>query len=193
MWKHKEEEQAEGGAGRSQGSYGVAPGRPEPPRMTAPIGGTANIGRSVLIKGELSGSEDIYLDGTVEGSIELPGNNLSVGPNGRVRAGIRARGVIIEGKVEGDIEASERVELRKTAVLTGSIVTQRVSIEDGAYFKGGVDVKRQAAPPVAAPTTTPQPRADVKRESAPVAVSAAAPGGSGAPLPKPPLAEQKKS
>ena len=67
MWKHKEEEQAEGGAGRTQGSFGVAPGRPEPPRMTAPVGGTANIGRSVLIKGELSGSEDIYLDGTVEG------------------------------------------------------------------------------------------------------------------------------
>ena len=189
MWKHKEEEQAEGGAGRTQGSFGVAPGRPEPPRMTAPVGGTANIGRSVLIKGELSGSEDIYLDGTVEGSIELPANNLAIGPNGRVRAGIRARGVIIEGKVEGDIEASERVELRKTAVLTGSIVTQRVSIEDGAYFKGGVDVKRQAAPPAAAA----QPRHEVKRESAPVAASAAAPSGSGTPLPKAPLAEQKKS
>jgi hypothetical protein len=74
-------------------------------------------------------------------------------------------------------------------VLTGSIVTQRVSIEDGAYFKGGVDVKRQAAPPAAAA----QPRHEVKRESAPVAASAAAPSGSGAPLPKAPLAEQKKS
>ncbi len=188
MWKHKEEEQPEGGAGRAQGSFGVASGRPESPRMTAPVSGTAHIGRSVLIKGELSGSEDLYLDGTVEGSIELPGNNLSVGPNGRVRAGIRARGVVIEGKVEGDIEASERVELRKTAVLTGSIVTQRVSIEDGAYFKGGVDVKRQAAP---APTATQPPRTEVKRES--VAASAAASGGSSAPLPKAPLAEQKKS
>ncbi|HKU21423.1 MAG TPA: polymer-forming cytoskeletal protein [Terriglobales bacterium] len=192
MWKHKEEEQAEGGAGRTQGSYGGAPGRPEPPRMTAPLGGTANIGRSVLIKGELSGSEDIYLDGTVEGSIELPANNLAIGPNGRVRAGIRARGVIIEGKVEGDIEASERVELRKTAVLTGSIVTQRVSIEDGAYFKGGVDVKRQAAPPAPAQTAA-QPRHEVKREGAPVAASAAAPAGSSSSLPKAPLAEQKKS
>jgi cytoskeletal protein CcmA (bactofilin family) len=190
MWKRKEDEEAEGSVARAQSSSG--PGRSEPPRMTAPVGGTAHIGRSVLIKGELSGSEDLYVDGTVEGNIELPGSNLMVGPNGRVRAGIRARGVIIEGKVDGDIEATERVELRKTAVLMGSIVTQRVSIEDGAYFKGGVDVKRQAATPQAQPAAA-QPRADVKRENAAVAASAAAPAGSSVALPKPPLAEQKKS
>ena len=189
MWKRKEDEEAEAGAGRTQSSFA---GAPQAPRMTAPVGGTAHIGRSVLIKGELSGSEDLYLDGTVEGSIELPGNNLMVGPNGRVRAGIRARGVIIEGKVDGDIEASERVELRKTAVLTGSIVTQRVSIEDGAYFKGGVDVKRQAAQPAVA-----QPRPEVKPVAASVAPAANAnsvPAASGSPAtPKAPLAEQKKS
>jgi cytoskeletal protein CcmA (bactofilin family) len=188
MWKRKEDEEAEGPVTRAQSSSG----RPEPPRMTAPVSGSAHIGRSVFIKGELSGSEDLYIDGNVEGNIELPGSNLMVGPNGRVRAGIRARGVIIEGKVDGDIEATERVELRKTAVLMGSIVTQRVSIEDGAYFKGGVDVKRQAAPP---PQQQPaaQPRPEVKRESPPVAASAAAPGGSTSALPKPPLVEQKKS
>lgn len=184
MWKRKEDEEAEAGAARAQGSFA---GAPPAPRMTAPVGGTAHIGRSVLIKGELSGSEDLYLDGTVEGNIELPGNNLMVGPNGRVRAGIRASGVIIEGKVDGDIEASERVELRKTAVLTGSIVTQRVSIEDGAYFKGGVDVKRQAA----------QPRPEAKPVAAPTAPPAtgsAVPSASGSPAPpKPPLVEQKKS
>ncbi len=187
MWKRKEEEEAEAAAARAQSSF--APGRPEPPRMTAPVSGTAHIGRSVVIKGELSGSEDLYIDGNVEGNIELPGSNLMVGPNGRVRAGIHARGVIIEGKVDGDIEATERVELRKTAVLMGSIVTQRVSIEDGAYFKGGVDVKRQAAPAAQQPAV--QPRPEVK--SAPVAASAAAPAGSTAGLPKPPLAEPKKS
>ncbi|HKW24251.1 MAG TPA: polymer-forming cytoskeletal protein [Terriglobales bacterium] len=186
MWKRKEEEEAEGSVTRAQSNSG--PGRPESPRMTAPVSGSAHIGRSVFIKGELSGSEDLYIDGNVEGNIELPGSNLMVGPNGRVRAGIRARGVIIEGKVDGDIEATERVELRKTAVLMGSIVTQRVSIEDGAYFKGGVDVKRQAAPP-----PQQQPRTELKRESAPVAASAAAPGGSTSALPKPPLVEQKKS
>ena len=190
MWKRKEEEEAEASAARAQSSFG--PGRPESPRMTAPVSGTAHIGPSVAIKGELSGSEDLYIDGHVEGNIELPGSNLMVGPNGRVRAGIRARGVIIEGKVDGDIEATERVELRKTAVLMGSIVTQRVSIEDGAYFKGGVDVKRQAAPlPQQQPAA--QPRPEVKRESAPAAASAAAPAGSTAALPKSPFAEQKKS
>ena len=188
MWKRKEEEEAEASAARAQSSFG--PGRPESPRMTAPVSGTAHIGRSVAIKGELSGSEDLYVDGNVEGNIELPGSNLMVGPNGRVRAGIRARAVIIEGKVDGDIEATERVELRKTAVLMGSIVTQRVSIEDGAYFKGGVDVKRQAA---AQQQPAAQPRPEVKRESAPVAASAAAQAGGTVALPKPPLAEQKKS
>ena len=193
MWKRKEDEEAEL-TGRAQGSLTApAQGRPESPRMTAPVGGTAHIGRSVLIKGELSGSEDLYVDGTVEGNIELPGSNLVVGPNGRVRAGIRARGVIIEGKVDGDIEATERVELRKSAVLMGSIVTQRVSIEDGAFFKGGVDVKRQTAPAVAAQPTTAQLRPEVKREVAPVTASAAAPAGSSITSPKAPLAEQKKS
>lgn len=190
MWKRKEDEEAEAGAARGPAGFAPGPRGAEAPRMTAPVGGTAHIGRSVLIKGELTGSEDLYLDGTVEGKIELPGNNLMVGPNGRVRAGIRARGVIIEGKVDGDIEASERVELRKTAVLMGSIVTQRVAIEDGAYFKGGVDVKRQASP---APPQSAAMHAEVKRENAPVTASAAAPGGSSVPLPKPPLAEQKKS
>lgn len=186
MWKHKEDEEPAAGEGRAQGSFaGGAPGRPDAPRMTAPVGGTAHIGRSVLIKGELSGSEDLYLDGTVEGKIELPGNNFVVGPNGRVRAGIRARGVVIEGKVEGDIEASERVELKKTAVLTGSIVTQRVAIEDGAYFKGGVDVKRQAAP-------APQPAAGQPRSES-VAAPAASAGAAAAGAGKPPLVEQKKS
>lgn len=190
MWKRKEEEEeAEASAARAQSSFG--PGRPESPRMTAPVSGTAHIGRSVAIKGELSGSEDLYIDGNVEGNIELPGSNLMVGPNGRVRAGIRARAVIIEGKVDGDIEATERVELRKTAVLMGSIVTQRVSIEDGAYFKGGVDVKRQAAAAQQQPAA--QPRPEVKRESAPAAASAAAQAGGTVALPKPPLAEQKKS
>src|SRR5690242_8553550 len=124
MWKRKEEEEAEAAA-RAQSSFG--PGRPESPRMTAPVSGTAHIGRSVAIKGELSGSEDLYIDGHVEGNIELPGSNLMVGPNGRVRAGIRARGVIIEGKVDGDIEATERVELRKTAVLMGDRKSTRLN------------------------------------------------------------------
>jgi len=102
----------------------------------------AHIGKAVLIKGELSGSEDLYLDGEVEGTIELDHNCLTVGPNARIRAHVHAREVVIHGKVDGNIQGTDRVELRRTAVLVGDIFTQRISIEDGAYFKGAIDIKR---------------------------------------------------
>lgn len=105
----------------------------------------AHIGKSVVVKGELSGSEDLFLDGEVEGSIELHDHNLTVGPNGRVRANINAKEVVIQGKVDGSITASDRVELRKSGVLVGDIVTQRIVIEDGAYFKGGIDIRKDNA------------------------------------------------
>ena len=99
----------------------------------------AHIGKSVIIKGELSGSEDLYLDGSVEGSIELKDNRLTVGPNGRVKANINAKGVVVEGKVDGKIQASERAELHPTAIVNGDITTKRVVIAEGAFFKGAVD------------------------------------------------------
>jgi cytoskeletal protein CcmA (bactofilin family) len=102
----------------------------------------AHIGKSVVIKGELSGSEDLYLDGQVEGSILLKGNNLTVGPNGQVKANVNAKGVIVQGKLEGNLAASDRVELRKSAVVTGDISTQRIAIEEGAYLKGKVDISK---------------------------------------------------
>jgi len=107
----------------------------------------AHIGKSVAVKGELSGSEDLYVDGTVEGTIQLQGNSLLIGPNGRVHAEVHAKGVIVEGKLEGNIRASERAELRKSAVIVGDIATQRIAIEDGAYFKGKVDIEKEAAKP----------------------------------------------
>jgi len=100
----------------------------------------AHIGKSVVIKGELSGSEDLYLDGQVEGNIHLKGNNLTVGPNGQVKANVEAKGVIVQGKLEGNLTVSDRVDLRKSAIVTGDIATQRISIEEGAYLKGKVDV-----------------------------------------------------
>jgi cytoskeletal protein CcmA (bactofilin family) len=102
----------------------------------------AHIGKSVIIKGELSGSEDLYVDGQVEGSIELSGNRLIIGPHGQVRANVNAKGVIVQGKLEGNIHAGERAELTKSAIAVGDIVTQRVAIEEGAYFKGKVDIQR---------------------------------------------------
>ncbi len=107
----------------------------------------AHIGKSVVIKGELSGSEDLYVDGTVEGTILLQDNSLVIGPNGQVRANVNAKGVVVQGKLEGNIRASDRAELRKTAVAIGDIVTQRVAIEDGAYFKGRVDIQKETAKP----------------------------------------------
>src|SRR5271154_2237504 len=98
--------------------------------MDAPqTGEFAHIGKSVVIKGELSGSEDLYVDGTVEGTILLQGNNLVIGPNGHVHADVSAKGVTIQGKLEGNIRATDRAELQKAAVVLGDIVTQRIAIE----------------------------------------------------------------
>jgi cytoskeletal protein CcmA (bactofilin family) len=105
----------------------------------------AHIGKSVVIKGELSGSEDLYLDGEVEGSIELTGHSITIGPNGRVKANIHAREVVILGKVDGNVNGDERVEVKRSGVLAGDISTQRILIEDGAYFKGSIDVHKDPA------------------------------------------------
>ena len=118
----------------------------------------AHIGRSVIIKGELSGSEDLYVDGQVEGSIELHSNSLTVGPNGQVHADVHAKGVIVQGKLEGNIQATERAELTKSAIAVGDIATPRVAIEDGAYFKGRVDMQRENEPVV----NKPEPKADIR-------------------------------
>jgi cytoskeletal protein CcmA (bactofilin family) len=115
--------------------------------MSAPASGLAQIGKSVVIKGELSGSEDLYVDGQVEGSIALKGNSLTVGPSGQVKASVDAKGVVVQGKLEGNIHASDRVELRKSAVMSGDIATQRISIEDGAFVKGKVEIQRADGKP----------------------------------------------
>lgn len=141
------------------------PVRSDPPRSTD----VATIGKSVVVKGELSGSEDLYVDGQVEGSISLRGQSLTIGPNGRVRANIEARNVIVHGQVDGNVVASDRVELRKSASLKGDISTARIAIDDGAYFKGSIDIQKTEAPrveakpqvmaaasaPVSAPTSVP--------------------------------------
>lgn len=102
----------------------------------------AHIGKSVIIKGELSGSEDLYLDGEVEGNIDLHNHNLVIGPNGRVRANVNAKDVVIHGKVDGNVTGVDKVELKKSAMLNGDISTQRIVIEDGAFFKGSIDIRK---------------------------------------------------
>ena len=111
---------------------------------TPQIAEIAHIGKSVMIKGELSGSEDLYLDGQVEGTIELRDHSLTVGPNGKVKANVSAKGVVIQGKLDGSVTASDRVELRQSAVVTGDVTTQRISIEEGAFLKGKVDIQKDS-------------------------------------------------
>jgi cytoskeletal protein CcmA (bactofilin family) len=102
----------------------------------------ATIGKSLVIKGEVTGSESLYIDGKVEGSINLPGNRVTVGRNGQVAANINAREVVVLGKVRGNLNASDRVDIRNEGSLTGDVVAQRISIEDGAFFKGGIDIRK---------------------------------------------------
>ena len=149
-------------------------------RSNEPRNEMAHIGKSVVIKGELSGSEDLYLDGEVEGTIELRGNSLTVGPNGRVRANTNAKDVVVHGKVNGNVRA-DRVELKKSSLVTGDIITQRVVIEEGAFFKGSIDIQREPA------KETP------RVEARPVAMAApASVGASASPSLQPSLIEAKK-
>src|SRR5437868_10464648 len=140
MWKRKEDDTPTGATKLADYDQTSKETRMEP---TKEVG---HIGKSVLIKGELSGSEDLYIDGEIEGTIELRGHSLTIGPNGRIRANLNARDVVIHGKVVGNVHANERVDLRKTAVLTGNMATKRIAIEDGAFFKGGVDIQKDSAP-----------------------------------------------
>src|SRR5947209_3191459 len=137
-------------------------------RMSTAPGGLANIGKSVTIKGELSGSEDIYVDGQVEGTIQLSGNSVTVGPNGRVKANITAKNLTVGGTLDGNVHASERTELRKSAVVNGDVQTRRIAIEEGAYFKGKLEILSDAksSPPavVAAAAASAPSRASVPAE-----------------------------
>jgi cytoskeletal protein CcmA (bactofilin family) len=121
-------------------------------------GGSATIGKAVKIAGQIYSREDLYVDGDVEGTIELMDHKLTIGPNGKVHAGVKAREVVALGAIQGNVEASERIEIRKDAKLVGDIKTARIVIEDGAYFKGSIDIVK-TEPKVAASQSRPQPAA----------------------------------
>ena len=131
--------------------------------------GSASIGKAVKINGQIFSKEDLYVDGDVEGTIELAENKLTVGPSGRVQAGIKAREVVVLGQVQGNVEALEKIDIRKDAKLVGDIKTARIIIEDGAYFKGSIDIVRpdakKTAPAPATPShnTVPAAAVEVKR------------------------------
>jgi cytoskeletal protein CcmA (bactofilin family) len=104
-----------------------------------------NIGKSVVIKGELSGSEDLTIEGHVEGKIELKDHLLTIGPNGRIKAQVFAKAVIVLGEVNGNVTASEKVDIRDGGSVDGDIVSPRVAIAEGAHFRGSVDMQRKGA------------------------------------------------
>src|ERR1700691_903817 len=121
-----------------------APSRPEP---AAAVGEQASISKGLFIKGEITGSESLFIDGKVEGSISIPGNRVTVGRNGQVAANITAREIVVLGKVRGNVHATDRVDIRAEGSLSGDVAAARISIEDGAFFKGGIDIRKPDAKP----------------------------------------------
>ncbi len=112
----------------------------------------ATIGKSVAVKGQIYSREELLVDGEVDGTIELVEHRLTIGPNGKVHAGIKAREIVILGSVHGNIEVTDKIDIRKDAKLVGDIKTARIIIEDGAYFKGSIDiVKLGEVPKLSAP------------------------------------------
>ena len=149
------------------------PTRPTEPRPETPRGGNAVLGKSVIVKGQIYGREDLTIDGEVEGTVELQEHRLTIGPNGKVVATIKARELVVLGTVHGDIETREKIEIRKDAKLVGDIRTARIVIEDGAYFKGSVDITRAEAPKPAAVAPRPQPIALASTPSSPAIAASA--------------------
>src|SRR6476661_5192408 len=122
-----------------------------------------NIGKSVVIKGELNGSEDLTIEGQVEGKIELKEHALTIGPNGKIKAQIFAKSVIVLGEVNGNVTASEKVDIRDGGSVDGDIISPRVAIAEGAHFRGSVDMQRKGPQPAQKPqgqsAQQPQPQA----------------------------------
>ncbi len=163
------------------GSGSATPSTPDPIRPAAPAstpvfeqptsrtappqaatatatGEQATIGKSLMIKGEVTGSESLYIDGRIEGTITLPGNRVTVGRNGQVAANISAREIVVLGKVRGNCQASDRIDIRSEGSLTGDVIAARISIEDGAFFKGGIDIRKPGDAKGGAISTADQPQ-----------------------------------
>ena len=173
MWKRDE-------AVRPASGQPAAPHSPSP--MTAGASGPrpetshnmekdiVNIGKSVVIKGELNGSEDLTIEGHVEGTIQLRDHVLTIGPNGRIKAQVFAKAVIVLGEVTGNVTASDKVDIRDNGSVDGDIISPRVAIAEGAHFRGSVDMQRKggAVPQAQGKPATPQ-AAPSEKPSQPVA------------------------
>ena len=134
-------------------------------------GGAATIGKAVKVVGQIFSREDLYIDGEVEGTVEALEHKLTIGPHGNLRAGTKAREVAVLGSVQGDVEATDKIEIRKDAKVIGNIKTARIIIEDGAYFKGAIDIVKPEPP-----KNKPVPQSAPAQATAPAAASTAAAG-----------------
>jgi cytoskeletal protein CcmA (bactofilin family) len=125
-------------------------------------GGSATLGKNVTVKGQIFAREDLTINGEVEGTVECHEHRLTIGPDARVQAGLKAREIIIQGSIQGNVDATDKIDIKKEAKLVGDIKTSRIVIEDGAYFKGSIDIsKPQTRTPAqqAATSATAQPAA----------------------------------
>jgi cytoskeletal protein CcmA (bactofilin family) len=176
MWNKKEDPPRPYNPPTSAAPQAPSPAFAEPKKETTPMSnmsvgrvdenkGSATIGKAVKIVGQIFSKEDLYVDGDVEGTVEALEHRLIIGPHGTVHATVKAREVVAQGTVQGNVEATEKIEIRKDAKLVGDIRTARIIIEDGAYFKGSIDIVK---PEPAKGGSKPQ-------QSAPAPVAAAAP------------------
>ena len=175
MWKRDEAVKPASGQSTATGtavhSQGSTSGSPQPEAWQQSGRDVVNIGKSVVIKGELNGSEDLTIEGQVEGKIELKDHVLTIGANGKITAQVFAKALIVLGEVNGNIAASEKVEIRDGGSVEGDIVSPRVAIAEGAHFRGSVDMQRKSGPQGQAsqkqrPAAQPAPQAQAAAQAA---------------------------
>jgi cytoskeletal protein CcmA (bactofilin family) len=176
MWNKRKEDEyppKQTGAAPATPSYGTKETSPAMSSASSSFHvpessrGAAVIGKNVTIKGQIFSQEDLTIDGEMEGSVELKEHRLTVGPNGRVQAGIKAREIVVLGSINGNVEASDKIDIRKEARLVGDIKTSRIVIEDGAYFKGSIDITRGGVSEAPAkPAATERPKQQPQQQPA---------------------------
>ena len=135
-----------------------------PVKTAAPTMEQATIGRTLVIKGEVSGAEALFIDGRVEGTLSFPDNRVTIGRNGHVAASVNAKELVIMGKVQGNVQCTDRLDIRSEGSLTGDVITHRISVEEGAMLTGGVEVR--------VPEKKAQPQNQAKQEQKPEATKA---------------------
>jgi len=142
MWDKKEGKDVAPGSFSTPTGFGSSPHPAPSSSTTSSSGRLVNIGQTIFIKGELTGTEDLTIEGRVEGKIELKDHNLTIGPNGKIKADVFAKNIVITGELLGNAFASEKVEITNAGILKGDITSPRIVIADGAQFKGSVDMDK---------------------------------------------------